>query len=164
MALTTRTRLVFFVVPLALLAMSSPAPAQTFIGNVCWALDPFTDTIRVAVTEHPDGIFGLNVRWRGVFMPGNTFGTVLAGLSGTPDYQLQGTGTASVDLGDPGSVVLSVAALGNSASLPPAKENCTLNGAISTGTLNGTWSVLCPAAGFFRTGTLTFLNSCPAGS
>jgi len=158
---TSRTCLVLLAVPLLLLVLSPPVLAQTFVGNFCWSLNPFTDTIQVAITEYPDGIFGLNVRWRGVIAGSNPFGSVFGGLVGPASYQVQGSGTAAADLDSPTNVELSVAIGAN--SLPPGNRSCTLSGAISTSTGNGSWSVLCPASAFSTGGSL-ILATCPSGS
>ncbi|HYB41303.1 MAG TPA: hypothetical protein VEL75_06000, partial [Candidatus Methylomirabilis sp.] len=136
---TLRTMLVLTAAVVALLALSAPAGAQTFVGNFCWRLDPFTDTLQAAVTEFPNNIFALAVRWRGVFVPG-TLGTAFNGLNGAPNYQFQGSGSASPDLADGSNFDIAFGFGGNNGM--PGDRACTFSGLIGVVGMSGVWSFL----------------------
>jgi hypothetical protein len=136
------------VVTLLVIVLVSPAfvpsaQAQSFLGNFCWQLSPFTDTLRVSVTSYPDGIYGLVVRWRPA---GNA-------------WQFQGTGAATPDASQPGNIAFAFQAGGNTYN-----KTCNFKATLNSSTLSGPWDFVCPATGFINSGTLTFLSSCPAAA
>jgi hypothetical protein len=119
-----------------LMSTARPSEAQTFLGNFCWKLDPFVDTLRISLISYPNGMYGAFVRWR----------------AGTA-YQFQGSGLLSPDSSTPGDFLLASSSAGTTANF-----SCDFQGKLGA----ATWSFQCPSTGFTNTGTLTFLAACPA--
>jgi hypothetical protein len=118
-----------------LMATPKPVHAQTFLGNVCWQLDPFIDTLKVSLTSYPTGMYGAFVRWRA-----------------STTYQFAGAGELSPDNSVAGDYLLAFSASGNTANF-----SCDFQAHL----VGATWSFQCPSTGFTNSGTLT-LVACPA--
>jgi hypothetical protein len=119
----------------ALTSAARPSEAQTFIGNYCWKLDPYADTLRISLIAYPNDMYGAFVRWR------------------TASYQFQGSGLLSPDTTVPGDWRLSFWSAGNTANFA-----CDFQALL----LAGTWEFKCPSTGFTNSGTFTYLTPCPA--
>jgi hypothetical protein len=116
---------------------SYAAGTDGFIGVFCWKLDPFSDTIKVAVRDD-GGVFQLNGRWN----LGSSY-TAIAGSAAADTSGLDFYYTAS-NLAD--------------ASLP---NSWFFHAKIASPTaLNGTWTFK-RDDGFVNNGTFTFLAACP---
>jgi hypothetical protein len=131
----------------------------TFLGQHCWALNPFIDTLRMSVTQAPGegDLFELNIRWRA--MGGNAAG----GAGAT--YQLLGTGTGTTSITDPNSIEFAFGAVQNTPAFG-GNPSCDFFAVISIFTLNGTWATLCTGGTtpFTTQGTLTFASPCPTSN
>jgi len=120
------------------------ADAQAFLGEFCWKLDPFIDTIRVGVTTSGQ-FFALNGRW-------------VAGTS----YSIGISGTAAGDLVAPGMDV-SLSAVNLADPAPNFPNSWRFHARLLNG-LNGIWKFIRTEDGFVNSGSFTFLPSCPPGS
>jgi len=118
-----------------LMSAAQPSEAQTFIGNYCWKLDPYPDTLRISLIAYPNSMYGAFVRWR------------------TSSYQFQGSGLLSPDTTTAGDWRLTFWSAGNTGNF--ACDFQALLGA-------GTWQFQCPSTGFSNSGTFTYLSTCPA--
>ena len=141
--------------------LPSPAGAWQDLGQFCWTLDPFVDTLRLAITQATGAaaLFDLHGRWRAIASAGQQ----AAGGAGPATYQLLGAGTATDSLTQPGGIDLRF----------EAAHNTTFFGGNFSGnffavinnvfTLSGSWNLQCPGTTpFTAQGTLTFQSPCPA--
>jgi hypothetical protein len=149
------------VVVILTAVLPSPAGAGQDLGQFCWRLDPFVDTLRLSVTQASGAaaLFELHARWRATA----TAGQQAAGGAGPAMYQLLGAGTATDSLAQPGSIELGLKAVHNTTFFG-GNLNCDLFAVINNlFTLSGAWTLQCPGTTpFTAQGTLTFLISCPA--
>jgi hypothetical protein len=134
-----RSALVTLAICIFLVGFAQPSEAQNFLGNFCWKLDPFPDTLRVAVTSYPDGIYGINVRWR------------------SSSYQFMGAGAISANPTNGNTLQMAFNSGGNTANL-----SCNFQADLNPGSLTGPWSFQCPSSGFSNSGTLSRLVPCPS--
>jgi hypothetical protein len=139
----------------------SPAGAAQELGQFCWRLDPFVDTLRVAITQATGApaLFELHGRWRAAA----TAGQQAAGGAGPATYQLLGAGTATDSLTQPSSIELGFEAVHNTTFFG-GNLSCNFFAVINNlFTLSGPWTLQCPGTTpFTAQGTLTFLSPCPA--
>jgi hypothetical protein len=140
--------------------LPSLAGAGQDLGQFCWRLDPFVDTLRLSVTQ-ADGaaaLFELHARWRATAAAGEQ----AAGGAGPATYQLLGAGTASNSLTQPGSIDLALDAVHNTTFFG-GNRSCGFFAVINNlFTLSGSWTLQCPGTTPFTTqGTFTFLSPCP---
>ena len=141
--------------------LPSPAGAGQDLGQFCWKLDPFVDTLRLSVTlaSGAASLFELHGRWRAIAIAGQQ----AAGGAGPATYQLLGAGTATESLTPPGSIDLGFEAVHNTTFFG-GNFSCNFFAVINNlFTLSGSWQLQCPGTTpFTAQGTLTFLNPCPA--
>jgi hypothetical protein len=141
--------------------LPSPAGAGQDLGQFCWKLDPFVDTLRLTVTQGCGAatLFELHGRWRAAA----TAGQQAAGGAGPATYQLLGAGTATESLTQPGSIDLRFEA-GHNTTFFEGKFSCSLFAVIdNVFALSGSWNLQCPGPSSFTTqGILTFQSPCPA--
>jgi hypothetical protein len=136
-----------------LTAMLPSSAAAQQLGDFCWTLNPFVDTIRLSITQAGGQILQLNGRW--LAKGGNAAG----GAGGT--YQLLGSGTATVSVTLPNSFEAGFQAAHNTTFFG-GNQGCNLFAVIDNLTLNGSWTLQCPGPTPFRAqGTLTFVSTCP---
>jgi hypothetical protein len=136
--------------------LPSPAGAQQ-LGDFCWTLNPFVDTIRLAITQAGGQIFQLNGRW----LANASAGQQAAGGAGPATYQLLGSGTASVSVTLPNSFEAGFQAAHNTTFFG-GNRGCNLFAVIDNLSLNGSWTLQCPGpTPFSNQGTLTFVSTCP---
>jgi hypothetical protein len=149
------------VVVLLTSMLSSPAGAGQELGQFCWKLDPFVDTLRLVITQSTGAasLFELHGRWRATA----TAGQQAAGGAGPATYQLLGAGTLTDSHTQPGSIDLGFEAVHNTTFFG-GNFSCDLFAVINNlFTLSGSWQLQCPGTTpFTAQGTLTFLNPCPA--
>jgi hypothetical protein len=143
--------------------LPSPVGAAQELGQFCWRLDPFVDTLRLAITQATGApaLFELHGRWRATATAGQqAAGSVSPGPA---TYQLLGAGTATDSLTQPSSIELGFEAAHNTAFFG-GNFSCNLFAVINNlFTLSGSWSLQCPGTTpFTAQGTLTFLSPCPA--
>jgi hypothetical protein len=139
--------------------LPNPARAGIDLGQFCWRLDPFIDTLRLSITAAIGAapLFELHGRVRATA----TAGQQAAGGVGPAAYQLLGAGTATDSLTQPGSSDLGLEAVHNTTFFG-GNRGCNLYAAINPLSLNGTWTLQCPGPTLFTTqGTLTFVLPCP---
>jgi len=130
----------------------SSAVAQS-LGNFCWNLSPFVDTVLLSITQQSPN-FNLNGRWRA--LGGNAVG----GTNGI--YQLLGAGTATPSATKGNTIDAGFQAVHNTGFFG-GNRGCNLSAEIDSLTLNGTWTVQCPGpAPFTASGNLINISSCPA--
>jgi hypothetical protein len=157
----TRAMIGLAVVVLSAAMLPSPVAVAQDLGQFCWRLDPFVDTLRLAITQATGAaaLFELHARWRAIA----TAGQQAAGGAGPATYQLLGAGTASESLTPPSSVELGFQAAHNTTFFG-GNRSCNFLGVITNlFTLGGSWTVQCPGTTpFTAAGTLTFLDPCPA--
>ena len=137
-----------------------PSPAAGVqgdqLGQFCWTLNPFVDTLLLEITEGAD-VFFLNGRWRATVSAGQQ----AAGGAGPATYQLLGTGTASTSVTLPNSFEAGFQAVNNTTSFG-GNSGCNLSTVIDNLTFNGSWTLQCPGTTpFTKQGTLTFVSPCP---
>ena len=141
--------------------LPSPTGAAQELGQFCWRLEPFVDTLRVAVTQATGTptLFELHGRWRATAAQGEQ----AAGGAGPATYQLLGAGTATDSLTQPASIELGFEAVHNTAFFG-GNFSCNLFAVINNlFTLSGSWNLQCPGpTPFTAQGTFTFLSPCPA--
>lgn len=141
--------------------LSIPAGAAQELGQFCWRLEPFVDTLRVAVTQATGtpALFELHGRWRATAAQGEQ----AVGGAGPATYQLLGAGTATDSLTQPASIELGFEAVHNTAFFG-GNFSCNLVALINNlFTLSGSWNLQCPGpTPFTAQGTFTFLSPCPA--
>jgi hypothetical protein len=91
--------------------LPNPARAGVDLGQFCWRLDPFVDTLRLSITAAIGAapLFELHSRVRATA----TAGQQAAGGVGPAAYQLLGAGTATDSLTQPGSIDLGLEAVHN---------------------------------------------------
>jgi hypothetical protein len=148
------------VVVLLTAMLPSSAGAGQDLGQFCWKLDPFVDTLRLSVTQATGAaaLFELHGRWRAT-------ATVLqqaAGGAGPATYQLLGAGTATGSLAQPSSIELGFEAVHNTTFFG-GNFSCHLFAVINNVfTLSGSWTLQCPGPTPFEAeGTLTSQSPCP---
>jgi hypothetical protein len=140
--------------------LPSPAGAGTELGQFCWKLDPFVDTLRLAITQaNGDApLFELHGRWRATA----TAGQQAAGGAGPATYQLLGAGTLTASLTQPNNFDLGFEAVHNTTFFG-GNFSCDFFAVITQFNLSGPWTLQCPGATpFTAKGTLTFVGACPA--
>lgn len=125
------------LVCVGLLSTARPSEAQTFVGNLCWKLDPYPDTLRISLIAYPNSIYGAFARWR------------------TSTYQFQGSGVLSPDPTTGGDWRLTFSSAGNTPNF-----SCDFQALLGA----ATWQFQCPSTGFTNSGTFTYLATCPAGA
>jgi hypothetical protein len=148
------------VVMLLTAMLPSSARAGTELGQFCWKLDPFVDTLRLAITQSAGAapIFELHVRWRATA----TTGQQAAGGAGPARYQLLGAGTITDSLTQPSNFDLGFEAVHNTTFFG-GNFSCDFFAVLSQFNLSGSWNLQCPGpTPFTAKGTLTFLGTCPA--
>lgn len=136
-----RVLLVLAVVAALTALGPSTSNAGTDIGQFCWTMSPFIDTLRISVNQAGGSaadVFEMHVRWRA------------AGF-----YQLLGAGLATGSFPTTGSFDVGIVAAHNTTSFG-ANQICNLYARISPSTLGGPWTLKCPgaAADFTNSGTL----------
>ena len=139
--------------------LPSPAGAGVDLGQFCWRLDPFVDTLRLSITAAIGAapLFELHGRWRATA----TAGQRAAGGAGPATYQLLGAGAATESLTQPGNIDLALEAVHNTTFFG-GNHGCNVYAAINPLSLNGTWTLQCPGPTLFTTqGTLTFVLPFP---
>jgi hypothetical protein len=141
--------------------LPNPARAGVDLGQFCWRLDPFVDTLRLSITAAIGAapLFELHGRVRATA----TAGQQAAGGVGPAAYQLLGAGTATDSLTQPGSIDLGLEAVHNTTFFG-GNPSCNFFAVINNQfTLSGSWTLQCPGTTLFTAqGTLTFLIPCPA--
>jgi hypothetical protein len=141
--------------------LPSPGGAGQDLGQFCWKLDPFVDTLRLTITQATGAaaLFELHGRWRATA----TAGQQAAGGAGPATYQLLGAGTATESLTQPSSIDLGFEAVHNTTFFG-GNFSCNFFAVINNVfTLSGTWNLQCPGTTpFTADGTLTFQSPCPA--
>jgi len=141
--------------------LPSPAGAGQDLGQFCWKLDPFVDTLRLTITQATGAatLFELHGRWRATAIAGQQ----AAGGAGPATYQLLGAGTATESLTQPGSIDLGLEAVHNTTFFG-GNFSCNFFAVINNVfTLSGSWNLQCPGTTPFEAeGTLTFQSPCPA--
>jgi hypothetical protein len=141
--------------------LPNPARAGVDLGQFCWRLDPFVDTLRLSITAAIGAapLFELHGRVRATA----TAGQQAAGGVGPAAYQLLGAGTATDSLTQPGSIDLGLEAVHNTTFFG-GNPGCNFFAVINNQfTLSGSWRLQCPGpTPFMAQGTLTFLIQCPA--
>jgi hypothetical protein len=141
--------------------LPSSARAAQDLGQFCWKLDPFVDTLRVDITQGTGAaaLFELHVRWRATA----TAGQQAAGGAGPATYQLLGAGAATDSLTQANSIDLGFEAVHNTAFFG-GNRSCNFFAVINNVfTLSGPWTLQCPGTTpFTAQGTLTFVIPCPA--
>ncbi len=140
--------------------LPSPAGAAEDLGQFCWRLDPFVDTLRLAITQASGAaaLFELHGRWRAMATAGQQ--AARAAGPGSATYQLLGAGAATDSLTQPGSFELGFKAVHNTTFFG-GNLSCDLFAVIGF-TLSGSWSLQCPGTTpFTAQGTLTFQSPCP---
>jgi hypothetical protein len=141
--------------------LPSPAGAGQDLGQFCWKLDPFVDTLRLTVTQATGAaaLFELHGRWRATAIAGQQ----AAGGDGPATYQLLGAGTATESLTPQGSIDLGFEAVHHTTFFG-GNFSCNLFAVINNVfTLSGSWTLQCPGPTTFEAeGTLTSQNPCPA--
>jgi hypothetical protein len=125
------------LVCVGLLSTARPSEAQSFLGNYCFKLDPYTDTLRISLIAYPNNMYGAFVRWR------------------TSTYQFQGSGLLSPDPTAGGDWRLSFSSAGNTSNF-----SCDFQALLG----GATWQFQCPSTGFTNSGTFTYLATCPTGA
>jgi hypothetical protein len=144
--------------------LHSPAGAQELpLGQQCWTLDPFVDTLRLSISQPPipptldASLFALNGRW----LAFATAGQQAAGGAGPASYQLLGAGTSSTSIMLPNSIELGFLAVHNTTFFG-GNAGCNFFAVIDNLSFNGNWNVECPGpTPFAAQGTLTFVSPCP---
>ena len=140
--------------------LPSPVGAGQDLGQFCWKLDPFVDTLRLTVTlaTGDAALFELHGRWRAIA----TAGQQAAGGAGPATYQLLGAGTATESLTQPISIDLGFEAVHNTTFFG-GNRSCNFFAVINNlFTLSGSWTLQCPGTTPFMTqGTFTLLSPCP---
>jgi hypothetical protein len=134
--------------------LPSPAGAQPLehIGNFCWSLNPFVDTLLLEVTS-VNTVFALDGRGRA------TGGNAAGGANGV--YQLLGSGTATPSITQGNTIDVGFQAVHNTTFFG-GNHGCNLYASINTLSLNGTWALQCPGPTTFTTqGNLISANPCP---
>ena len=148
------------VVPLTAL-LPSPGGAGQDLGQFCWKLDPFVDTLRLSITQATGAatLFELHSRWRAVASTGEQ----AAGGEGPATYQLLGAGTAAQSLTQPGGIDLGLNVVHNTTFFG-GNVGCHFFAVITNVfTLSGSWNLQCPGTTTFEAeGTLTVQSPCPA--
>ena len=148
------------VVVLLTAMLPGPTGAGQDLGQFCWRLDPFVDTLRLAITLSTGdaALFELHSRWRATA----TQGEQAAGGAGPATYQLLGAGSASDSLTQPSSIDLGLQVVHNTTFFG-GNSSCNFFAVINNlFTLSGSWTLQCPGATpFTAQGTLTILNPCP---
>ena len=135
--------------------LPSPVGAQD-IPELCWALNPFVDTLLVNWMQGDD-VFHLNGRWRANAAAGQQ----AAGGAGPATYQLLGTGTASPSVSVPNSVEAGFQAVHNTTFFG-GNRGCNLYAVFDNLSFTGTWTVQCPGpTSFTAGGNLTRVSPCP---
>jgi hypothetical protein len=141
--------------------LPNPARAGVDLGQFCWRLDPFVDTLRLSITAAIGAapLFDLHGRVRATA----TAGQQAAGGVGPAAYQLLGAGTATDSLTQPGSIDLGLEVVHNTTFFG-GNPSCNFFAVINNQfTLSGSWTLQCPGTTpFTAQGTLTFLIPCPA--
>jgi hypothetical protein len=125
------------LVSVGLLSAARPSEAQTFLGNYCFKLDPYVDTLRISLIAYPNSMYGVFVRWR------------------ASSYQFQGSGLLSPDSTTAGDWRLAFSSAGNTSNF-----SCDFQALL----VGATWQFQCPSTGFTNSGTFTYLATCPAGA
>jgi len=119
------------------------ANVQAFIGEFCWRLDPFVDTLRLALSS-AGSTLSINGRWVGATV-----------------YSIAVSGALSSDAVNGGTdITLTWADYNDTASYTPAGG--FFHAKLTSGA-NGVWKYRRDDGGT-NNGTFTFLSSCPAGS
>jgi hypothetical protein len=155
----TRGMVVLAVVVILTAMLPSSARAGTELGQFCWKLDPFVDTLRLAITQATGAapIFELHGRWRATAAAGQQ----AAGGAGPATYQLLGAGTITDSLTQPNNFDLGFEAVHNTTFFG-GNFSCDLFAVLSVFNLSGPWTLQCPGpTPFTAKGTLTFLIPCP---
>ena len=141
--------------------LPNPAGAGQDLGQFCWKLDPFVDTLRLSVTPATGAatLFELHGRWRATAIAGQQ----AAGGAGPAPNQLLGAGTATDSLTQPGSIDLGFEAVHNTTFFG-GNFSCNFFAVINNlFTLSGSWNLQCPGTTPFEAeGTLTLQSPCPA--
>jgi hypothetical protein len=141
--------------------LPNPAGAGQDLGQFCWKLDPFVDTLRLTITQATGAaaLFELHGRWRATA----TAGQQAAGGAGPATYQLLGAGTATESRTQPSSIDLRFEA-GHNTTFFGGNFSCSFFAVINNVfTLSGSWNLQCPGTTTFEAeGTLTFQSPCPA--
>lgn len=140
-----RVLLVLAVVAVLTALAPTTSDALSELGQFCWTMSPFVDTLRVNVTQAggtPGDLFEMHVRWRAA-----------------SSYQLLGAGLATASFPTTGSFDIGIVAAHNTTFFG-SNQVCNLYARISTSTLGGPWTVKCPGpTNFTNSGTLV-LTAC----
>lgn len=128
-------------VVVALMAMApATADADGSLGQFCWKLDPFVDTMRIDVSTGagPATMFNLHARWRGA-----------------TSYQLLGAGEATASLLSVGKFDLGLE-MAHNTTFFGGNKSCNFFAVLDPSTLAGTWLFQCPGPTHFtNSGTFT---------
>ena len=137
--------------------LPSPAGAQSDqLGQFCWTLNPFVDTLLLEITQGAQ-VFELHGRW----LANASAGQQAAGGAGPAIYQLLGAGTATTSVTLPNSFEGGFQAVHNTTFFG-GNRGCNLYTVIDNLTLDGSWTLQCPGpTPFTNQGTLTFVSPCP---
>lgn len=147
--------------------LPGPAGAQQVLGEHCWTLNPFVDTLRLAITlpvvlpptptTPVSDILELHGRWRATAAAGQQ----AAGGAGPATYQLLGAGTGTTSVTLPNSIEFGFTAVNNTAFFE-GNPSCDLFFVVNNMDLNGTWIARCSGTSpFTAQGTVTFVSPCP---
>jgi hypothetical protein len=163
------------VVVLLTAMLPSPAGAQQIVGEHCWTLDPFVDTLRLAITQptitqpndpndpkdtQPNdtgAIFEVHGRWLATAAEGQQ----AAGGAGPASYQLLAAGAMTESVTLPNDIELGFAAVHNTTFFG-GNSGCNLYAVINQLTLSGPFSFQCPGpTPFTAQGTMNLVFPCP---
>ena len=136
----TRVLLVLAVVVALTAMVPATSYAGTDMGQFCWTMSPFIDTVRVSANAaggSAGDMFELHVRWRAA-----------------ASYQLLGAGLATGSFPTTGSYDIGIVAAHNTTFFG-GNQTCNLYARVSASTLGGPWTLQCPGPTMFTTtGTL----------
>jgi hypothetical protein len=158
------------VVVLLTAMLPSPAGAQQIVGEHCWTLDPFVDTLRLAITQPNDpndpndtqpndtgAIFEVHGRWLATAAEGQQ----AVGGAGPASYQLLAAGAMTESVALPNDVELGFTAVHNTTFFG-GNSGCNLYAVLNQLLLSGSWTLQCPGpTPFTAQGNMTLVSPCP---
>jgi hypothetical protein len=139
--------------------LPGPGEAQQAlqVQQLCWALNPFVDTVLLEVVTSEGVTFPFNGR----LLANAGAGQQAVGGPGPASYQVLGSGTATTSVTLPNSFEAGFQGVHNTPFFG-GNRGCNFFAVIDNLTFNGTWTVQCPGpAQYTRQGALTFVSPCP---
>jgi len=145
--------------------LPSPAGAQEIVGEHCWTLDPFVDTLRLAITQptilQPDGSLGAIFEVHGRWLATAAEGQQAVGGAGPASYQLLAAGAMTESVALPNDVELGFTAVHNTTFFG-GNSGCNLYAVLNQLLLSGSWTLQCPGpTPFTAQGNMTLVSPCP---